>query len=319
MTADAQPASVVTGDVTRFEIFPSAPFRLDLTCWALRRRGHNRIDVWDGRYHRALPANGGAVVVAVEQRGRADQPVLAVTIRPGLASSGHVAAEIRGQVEQLLGVRVDLAPFYALAAEDPRLRTLATRFRGVRPPRFPTLFESLANAVANQQLSLDVGIELLNQLCDAFGERPPGHRQLAAFPDASTIAGVAPAELRSLGFSEAKARYLIGLAGAVVRGEIDAEIVAAADRSDATARLTALHGIGRWSAEYVLLRGSGRLDVFPGDDVGARNKLQRFMDLAHPPTYDEIRGITDRWQPYAGMVYFHLLLDALSRTGRLDR
>jgi DNA-3-methyladenine glycosylase II len=69
----------------------------------------------------------------------------------------------------------------------------------------------------------------------------------------------------------------------------------------------------------VLLRGLGRLGVFPGDDVGARNKLQRFMGLAHPPDYDEICRITDAWQPYAGMVYFHLLLDGLSRAGRLDR
>jgi DNA-3-methyladenine glycosylase II len=309
----------VNGGVTRFELVPSAPFRLDLTCWALRRRGHNRVDVWDGRYRRALLTSGRAVAVEVEQLGSAREPVLEVSVEPPLPSGGRVPADVRRQIEHLLGVRVDLAPFYASAARDPRLRTLTTRFEGVRPPRFPTLFEALANAVANQQLSLDVGIELLSRLSDTFGDRPPGHPQLVAFPDASTIAGVSPAELRSLGFSEAKARYLIGLAGAVVCGEIDAQVLATADRTDATKRLTALPGIGRWSAEYVLLRGLGRLDVFPGDDVGARNKLQRFMGLAHPPSYDEICRITDGWQPYAGMVYFHLLLDGLSRAGRLDR
>jgi DNA-3-methyladenine glycosylase II len=84
------------------------------------------------------------------------------------------------------------------------------------------------------------------------------------------------------------------------------------DRADATEHLQRLHGIGRWSAEYVLLRGLGRLDVFPGDDVGARNKLERFLALPGPPSYDQILAILEPWHPYAGLVYFHLLLDGLA-------
>lgn len=80
-----------------------------------------------------------------------------------------------------------------------------------------------------------------------------------------------------------------------------------------------MRGVGRWSAEYVLLRGLGRLDVYPGDDVGARHKLRRFLALDHDPGYDEIAERLRPWQPCAGMLYFHLLLDGLVESGELER
>jgi 3-methyladenine DNA glycosylase/8-oxoguanine DNA glycosylase len=72
-------------------------------------------------------------------------------------------------LDRPLGRRVDLLPFYSLAARDSRLNHLAQRFYELKPPRFPTIFETIANGVACQQLSLAVGITLLASL------RPWGH------------------------------------------------------------------------------------------------------------------------------------------------
>ena len=76
-----------------------------------------------------------------------------------------------------------------------------------------------------------------------------------------------------------------------------------------------IRGIGRWSAEYVLLRGLGRLDAFPGDDIGAQNNLKRIFLLDNKPTYEGIKKLTSRWHPYEGLVYFHLLLEKLHLKG----
>jgi DNA-3-methyladenine glycosylase II len=84
---------------------------------------------------------------------------------------------------------------------------------------------------------------------------------------------------------------------------------------EAIAYLSRLRRIGRWSAEYVLLRGLGRLDTFPGDDIGAQNNLQRLFHLAERPTYDHIRQLSSPWHPYEGVVYFHLLLEKLRANG----
>ena len=65
----------------------------------------------------------------------------------------------------------------------------------------------------------------------------------------------------------------------------------------------------------MLLRGLGRLHVFPGDDVGAHNKLRRFFEIDTKLDYDSVKRLVARWHPYAGMVYFHLLLESLSESG----
>jgi predicted nucleic acid-binding Zn ribbon protein len=106
-------------------------------------------------------------------------------------------------------------------------------------------------------------------------------------------------------------------AEAVRAGALDLEGLAHEERQTAMERLTALAGVGRWTAEYVLLRGLGRIDTFPVDDVGARNKLARLLEVEHLDAAAAAE-IVARWQPYAGMVYFHLLLDSLSRAAVLD-
>lgn len=299
-----------------FELEPHAPFRLDLTTWALRRQAHNAIDRWDGlTYRRAISINGDPVTLSVSQVGATAQPQLSVLLAGGPVGPG-IERSARCALERLLGLSVDLSEFAAMAASDPTLRPLAERMRGLRPPRFPTVFEALVNGVACQQLSLPVGIHLLNRLAADVGRTASGDRDGPyAFPDAGQIAVLEPSELKRHGFSMAKARTIVETARESVSGRLDLEGLCALDDADAIARLTSLHGIGRWTAEYVLLRGLGRLHVFPGDDVGAHNKLKRLFALDEPLNYDTVQQLVARWHPYAGFVYFHLLLDSLSRAG----
>ena len=86
-----------------------------------------------------------------------------------------------------------------------------------------------------------------------------------------------------------------------------------------TSSLLELRGVGRWTSEYVLLRGLGRLHVFPGDDVGAQKRLARWLGRSRRLDYADVRRAVKQWQPYAGLVYFHLLLDGLSQAGTLDQ
>jgi DNA-3-methyladenine glycosylase II len=79
-----------------------------------------------------------------------------------------------------------------------------------------------------------------------------------------------------------------------------------------------LRGVGRWTAEYALLRGLGRLHVFPGDDVGARKNLGRWLNRHEPLDYAGVQAATQKWQPFAGLVYFHLLLANLAEHGILS-
>ncbi len=301
-----------------FTLNPAAPFRLDLTAWALRRRPVNLIDRWDGgAYRRVLVIGDRPVEVAVIQEPHGEHCRLRVTVTGGQGETPLKPAVIAA-LQRLLGFQRDLSDFYAVAAADRKLAPLAQRFRGLKPPRFPSVFEALVNAVACQQLSLSLGILLLSRLASAFGPAlGAGTRRCFGFPKPQVLAGLAPEAFRQLGFSLQKGRAIIELARFCLENpDFGAELESSADNV-AIARLLKLRGIGRWSAEYVLLRGLGRLNVYPGDDVGARNNLRRWLRLRKPLDYDRARRVTARWQPFAGVVYFHLLLERLAVAGKL--
>lgn len=310
-----------------FTLDPLPPFRLDLTVWTLRRRLDNAIDRWDGQtYQRLLALDGEPVEIAVTQAGDPGTSHLRVRLTgPRLSQAAEIAA--RAALDRLLGLRVDLSAFYAFAAGDTILGPLAQRFRGAKPPRFPSVFEALVNAIACQQITLTQGIHLLNRLSAAHGQTasaipaPSGTSSAAApayaFPRPRDLAGADPRELRALGFSQNKVRALTEAAAAVAAGTLELEALAELDDADALTRLLPLRGVGRWTAEYVLLRGLGRLHVFPGDDVGARNNLRRWLHLPEPLDYTGVASALASWRQYGGLIYFHLLMDRLAAAGAI--
>jgi DNA-3-methyladenine glycosylase II len=185
-----------------YSLEPVPPFRLDLAVWVLRRRPENAIDRWDGRcYRRALALGSDAVEVAVTQTGPPETPRLRVTVAGERTDPGTKPA-VAAALERLLGLRVDLTEFERFASRDARLGPLAQRFRGMKPPRFPSVFESVVNGIACQQVTLTLGIHLLNLLARghgpvATGEEGPPH----AFPRPEDLVRLGPDELRQLGFS----------------------------------------------------------------------------------------------------------------------
>lgn len=252
--------------------------------------------------------------IEVRQLGSPEAPRLAVTVATDRPMRG-VRAEVTTSLHRMLGLDVDLGEFYERAERDLQLGPLVERYRGLKPPRFATVFECLVNAVACQQLTLTVGITLLNRLSDAYG--PIALDGGRGFPGPWDIDSADPGDLRQLGFSSAKSRSLLETAQRLARGDLDLEQLEAADDDAASTALQDLRGIGRWSAEYTLLRGLGRLGVFPADDVGARNNLRRVIALDDGIGYEGIRRAVSRWAPYAGLVYFHLLLDRIDEAGWL--
>jgi DNA-3-methyladenine glycosylase II len=219
----------------------------------------------------------------------------------------------------LLGARVDLRDWYRTAEDDRRLESLAVRFRGMKPPQLLTVFETLVNAFACQQLSLVVGLELLNRLAVVSDvRRGTGPRSRYAFPSPDDVVRHQAADYRAIGFSRQKVDALLTLAQGIYDSRIAVEGLTRCSDAEVCARLRELRGVGRWTAEYVLLRGLGRLHVFPGDDVGAQKSLARWLGRRAPLDYAGVRKAVEKWQPYAGMVYFHLLLDGLSRAGVLE-
>ncbi len=292
---------------------PVAPFRLDYTVWTVRRRAHNATDLWDpdtGTYRRSLSVRDRPVAVAVTQSGDPDHASISVEV------SGNAEPDVEDEVHQalgrLLGLERDLSGFYELAGGDPVLGPIAGRLRGAKPPRFPSAFEALVNAVACQQISLDAGMHVLNRLSAKYGTPVPDVEGAPnVFPGPEELAGAEAEEVKQVGFSFNKARTVVEAARKIVTGELELEELETASDEEALKELMALYGVGRWTAEYILLRGLGRIHILPGDDVGAQNKLKVVFGITSKLDYESVNDLATRWSPYGGVVYFHLLLDSL--------
>lgn len=301
-----------------FQLKPVPPFRLDLTVWALRRHPDNLVDRWDGQtYRRVLLLEGQPVEVAVTQTGPVEAPLLRVAV-----SNAHPhwewASRVTVVLVKILGLNFDLDPFYRLAAADDRWGPLAARFRGFKPPRFPSTFEALTNAIVCQQSSLPLGMHLLNRLATTYGAGwPAAPEPRPAFPQPGDLAGLGPESYGNLGFSRKKAVTLMELAR---KCQTDRTCLDNLDKLAGTAarsRILNLPGVGRWSADYVLLRGLGCWSAFPGDDKGACQSFQSWRQQCHPRDRQPGGRHLEWWESCRGLLYFHLFLHRLASEGYL--
>jgi DNA-3-methyladenine glycosylase II len=301
-----------------FELTPLAPFRLDFTAWALRRRPENQIDRWDGStYRRVILIQGGPAEVHVCQEGSAEKPRLHVNVI-GPRVGPRTKDEVDMLLTRMLGLQVDLKPFYRMASHDSKRRELAEKYRGLKPVRFPTIFETLANAISCQQFTIAAGLQLLNRL-GRLGNLAFKTEAGVVFgsPDPSDLLRLSPRAFRRLGFSRHKTRAFQELSRGILVNRLDLESLTNLNNEDAINFLLGLRGVGRWTAEYALLRGLGRLDVFPGDDVGARNRLAKWLHRRGPMDYTSVQRALRGWRPYSGFVFFLMLMESLAAAGQL--
>jgi DNA-3-methyladenine glycosylase II len=275
-----------------------APFRLDLTADALRRLAGNAVDVVgpDGTLYRALQDEQGTEAVAVRSRGSGGIEVRA---------TGRDAERWLPAVARMLGTEVDLARWYARVRPIGWLAPLATALRGLKPPRYPTLWEALAHAILFQQISIHAAAAIMRRAVERLGTplELDGVR-CVAFPPPRRWLESSDADLRAAGISANKIAHLRYAARAVVEGAIDEAQLEPLPTSEAAQRLCAIRGIGPWSASVVMLRGMGRLDTFPLRDSGVARSLAL---LAGEVKIDQ-GALLDRLGDVRGMLYYHLLL-----------
>jgi len=171
------------------------------------------------------------------------------------------------------------------------------------------------NAISCQQISLAVGMLLMNRLAERYGAAVNDQLRWRAFPSPDVLSRLQSDSLRPLGYSLQKSKYILGLAKAITKGEVNLEQLDEMNDEQVLASLQSIPGIGRWSAQYAMLRGLGRLNTFPGDDVGAQNGLKKLLGLRKRPDYQRIAELLEPLKPYSGLVYFHLLLNRLGHEG----
>jgi DNA-3-methyladenine glycosylase II len=134
-----------------------------------------------------------------------------------------------------------------------------------------------------------------------------GGTEVWAFPAAAALAGARVREMRALKYSNRKAEYIRDLARAVVTGTLDLDALDAAPGPEVVARLTALRGLGRWTADWFLARCCGRGDVCPAGDLAVRKAFEHHYGRGRTLSEEAIRRRARVWGPYQNLAVHYLL------------
>jgi DNA-3-methyladenine glycosylase II len=224
-----------------------------------------------------------------------------IAAAPGGVDVDPLDPQTEAVVRRLLGAPFDLDSFYGFATTDGELAPVVTRLRGLRPPLAPTPFESLVTSITAQQVSLRAAFAIRNRLIDRFGDARGQYA--VAFPERGAIARAREDDLFELGFSRRKAAYVIGLA----RSELDLDTLAALPDEEVKARLTALPGIGEWTADWFLARHLARPKAWPAGDLGLRKAVSAFYGDGAMLTTEEVRALGPRFEPFQNLSAHYLL------------
>jgi DNA-3-methyladenine glycosylase II len=267
------------------------PYDFDLSTERYRAFGPDLANLWhDDGLHR--------VVEGREVR---------ITSAPGGVDVEPLDPGTEPLVRKLLGAEFELDTFYRFAAGDPMLAGLVEELRGLRPPIAVEPFESLVTSITAQQVSLRAAFAIRNRLTERFGLRA---RHAYAFPTRERMADAEPEELTALGFSGRKAEYVVGLA----RSELDLVVLGALPDDEVKGTLTALPGIGEWTADWFLARHLARPRAWPAGDLGVRKAVSRFYGEGRDLSIDDVRALGARFAPFENLTAHYLLAGLMRGT-----
>jgi len=209
---------------------------------------------------------------------------------------------------QWFDLDTDFGLFYRLAGQDTVLGRLVKQYYGLRLIGIPDLFEALCWAIIGQQINLTFAYRVKRKFVETFGQKLIYQDQAYwVFPTPERVAGLTPAGLRPLQFSSRKAEYIIDLAGLIQRGELaKTQLLALEDFHQQQKALEQIRGVGRWTANYVLMKSFRQARAFPIDDVGLHNAIKQEYRLAQKPTLAEIRALFAPWQGWEAYATFYL-------------
>jgi DNA-3-methyladenine glycosylase II len=206
-----------------------------------------------------------------------------------------------------LNQRTLLSATRKLAARDPDLAVVVATYGPpplwAREPGFHTLI----HIILEQQVSLASARAAYDRLLVATGRLAP-ERFLALRDE----------ELKGIGFSRQKTAYGRGLAEAILDGRLDLTLIETLDDAEAKTRLTAIKGIGSWTADIYLMMGLRRPDTWPNGDLALAVAVQRVKRLRKRPTPDRLQEVGEAWRPWravAARILWHYYLSSPRKNG----
>lgn len=188
-----------------------------------------------------------------------------------------------------------------LMRRDPVLRAVIKRHGpcplGQPTPERADPFLFIIRAITSQQLSMKAAATIFGRFRALFAD---------GGPDAAAVGQLDDARLRSVGLSSQKIKYIRDLCARVNSGALDLHALATLPDEDVMRAVTQVKGLGRWSAEMVLIFHLRRPDVLPVGDLGIVTAMQRLYGLRKPPKPARMLALGEQWRPYRSVASWYL-------------
>ncbi len=291
-------------------IYPKPPYNFPLTLYYLSRSDLETMDrVCHGVFETLIPYNGRLFFVSVENSGTVHAPRLSVHVESGDGSPvlEDTLEGIVARIQTRFHLQDDVLAFYRRMEDDPKMQPLMKQFFGLKPVRAASVFESLSWAIIGQQINIRFAYMLKKTLVEMVGGRINRDGAVYySFPEPQAIASLNYEDLTQHRFSRRKAEYLIDLARKVVDGSVSLDLEPVTDPEQVTEYFTRIRGIGRWTAEYALMRGLGYPDALPAADIGLRNAVKDQYGMDKQPDEETVRQIGEHWSGWRSWAAFYL-------------
>ena len=242
----------------------------------------------------------------VRAAGGVDDARLTITIsRDGAEVERAAMVEVR----RLYGLDFDLVGFYRMAKADAALAPLVEPLYGMRPTLAATPLEMLIGSISAQQVNLSFAFACRARLVRRWGTPvATAGGEVWAFPTPASLAAARLREYRALKFSTRKGEYIRDVARGLVRGTLDLDGLMTAPSAGVIATLTALRGLGRWTADWFLARCCGRGDICPAGDLAVRKAFEHhYARRGRTLSEEGIRRRARVWGAHQNVAVHYLL------------
>ncbi|QRR00434.1 DNA-3-methyladenine glycosylase family protein [Dyadobacter sandarakinus] len=300
-------------DENKILIPTPALFSFEECVWFLDRNYDDCLHVIkEQTVYKSIHTGNDIVLVGIEQNGSFLEADI-IAGPAGEAEKNLVVAYIR----EWFDMDRDIEPFYHLLQTDGRLSYMAERYKGLRLMGIANLFEAICWSIIGQQINLAFAYKVKRSLIERFGEGVTFENEtFYTFPEPSVLADVQMEELKSMQFSRQKAEYLINTAKAFRDGLISREMLAALPDFEArTKALTALKGIGAWTANYVLMKSMREPGGIPHGDIGLLNALESHNIIHDRKEQERINALFSAFEGWESYLVFYLWRSLTVRQG----
>ena len=254
--------------------------------------------VQGARIFKALLVPEGGVVLEVSLEGEGAW----CRIHAGHTLSRESLAQLHFSALRMLGLTGEVSQFEARMTREAKTARFFARRKGLRVPLIPTGFDALCWAIIGQQIHVAFAAALRREIIALAGERIGDMR---AHPTAARVADLDASALTKRRYSRSKADYLVGAAREVAEGRLDIEKLCEGSAVAAEKTLTAVRGIGTWTARYAMLR-TGFADAAPVGDSALATALQRLYAMPERPAHEDVDRMMKTFSPNRSLATCHL-------------